>query len=187
MVKLKISSPGKSSGKASYIVNLAIIFFTVPLLLPRPAIALGPGEAAKNTVMRLAPEAAADEVAKLKQGLKLTAIERRGFWYRVETEGGGGWVKLSDVKLASSESAGAGLAAMATGRGATGNVVSTSGTRGLSAEDLSGAKPDEAALAQVQSMAISPEEAAKYADEGGLSPRQLEYVSAPTTRKKGRK
>lgn len=163
------------------------ILGSVLALVPSLVSALGAGEVTKTTVMRASPEASSGEVGKLKQGLKVTTSERRGFWYLVEAEGKSGWVKLTDVKLATGESAGAGLAAMATGRGATGNVVSTSGSRGLSAEELSSATPDHEALKAVDGMAVSLQDAEKFAQEGKLSPRQLDYLQAPATKKKGKR
>jgi hypothetical protein len=80
------------------------------------------------------------------------------------------------VRVDSAASAGAGLAALATGRGATGNVVTTSGTRGISAEDLTGAAPDAAELQEVETLAVTPEQARRFAGEAGLASRDLAYL-----------
>lgn len=124
---------------------------------------------------------------EFKQGTKVTVIERKGFWYQIDSGGQKGWLKVTEVKLDSGESATAGLAAFATGRGSTGNVVSSSGSRGLSAEELTAAKPDEAALAQVDAMKVSVDTALSFAKAGKLSSRQLAYLASPSSNKNPKK
>lgn len=142
------------------------------------AVAAGlQGTVTRDDVIRAEPLATSATVAQVKTGAKLGILERNGFWRRVEGPEGQGWLKLSSVRVESGESAGAGLAALATGRGATGNVVTTSGTRGISAEDLTGSSPDTAELQRVEALAVAPEEARVFAADGGLVPRSLAYLA----------
>ena len=129
--------------------------------------------------LRSSPEMASQIVTTLKLGTEVKMLERKGFWQKVETPQGAGWLKLSSLKLATGESATAGLAAITTGRGATGNLVSTSGTRGLSAEEMLAAQPDEKTYEAVQARPITLKDAEIFAAAGKLEPRTVEYVTPP--------
>jgi hypothetical protein len=113
---------------------------------------------------------------------KGTLIERKGFWVKIKVTNSEGWLKLSAVSVDQSESGTGGisaLAGLASGRVGTGNVVSASGTRGLSDEELKGAKPDTAALARVKKSAVSDQDALQFASAGGLRPRQIALIPPP--------
>jgi len=60
-------------------------------------------------------------------------LERQGFWVRVDVGGRVGWLKASSLNFSSTPS---GPTAIDTGRLGTGNIVSTSAARGLSAKDI---------------------------------------------------
>jgi len=60
-------------------------------------------------------------------------LERQGFWVRVDVGGRVGWLKASSLNFSSTPS---GSTAIDTGRLGTGNIVSTSAARGLSAKDI---------------------------------------------------
>lgn len=138
------------------------------------------GTITRDDVLRAGPVATAAPVGRIAQGATVDVVDRNGFWRRVNGPAGQGWLKLSSVRVDSGATAGAGLAALATGRGATGNVVTTSGTRGISAEDLTGAAPDTAELQTVEALAITPEQAHVFAGEGHLVARRVEYVRRAT-------
>lgn len=124
--------------------------------------------------------AAAGNVA---EGARFDVVERKGFWVRVKAGAATGWAKLSTVNLESGSagagSAGSVLSGLASGRAGSGNIVSTAGTRGLSAEELKASKPDMEAVAQLKRQAAPAPAAASYAQSGGLRSRQLEYLPAP--------
>lgn len=134
------------------------------------------GTVTRDDVIRAEPSATGAAVAKVKAGATVGVTDRSGFWRRVEGPAGQGWLKMSSVRVDAGGSAGAGLAALATGRGATGNVVTTSGTRGISAEELTGATPDTAELQKLEGLAVAPEQARAFAAEAGLAARSLAYV-----------
>lgn len=135
------------------------------------------GTVTRDDVIRAEPAATGASVASIKAGATVTVVQRSGFWRRVESTAGNGWLKLSSVRADSGESSGAGLAALATGRGATGNVVTTSGTRGVSAEDLVGAAPDGAELQRLEAMGVTAEQASAFASAVALTSRNFDYVS----------
>jgi hypothetical protein len=71
-------------------------------------------------------------------GTTVKVTERQGFWVRVEVGGRSGWVKASGLSFSSGSG---GSTAIDTGRLGTGNIVSTSAARGLSAKDLLNGTP----------------------------------------------
>jgi len=115
------------------------------------------GQSAFFTVddsLRAEPSPSAAVVLRLKAGQAVTLGERRGFWRRVETATGAagatGWVRLSTLRLPNAKPA-PGLAALGTGREASGNVALVSGARSVAgrgalvqAATLRAAKPDTA-------------------------------------------
>ena len=105
-------------------------------------------------------------------------VKREGFWVEVEAAGAKGWVKLSTVNMGAQSP---GLNPMDTGRSGKGNIVSTSAARGLSAKDLTLAKPDPAQFTELQKLAVSGADADKFAKFGGLSTRQIALLAASPT------
>lgn len=143
-----------------------------------------------DDVLRSEPSSAAPVVTRFKAGQAVLVGERRGFWRRVEvaagsvdTAGTAGWVRLSTLRLPNARPA-AGLAALNTGREASGNVALVSGARSVagrgalvSAEALRSAKIDASQWAsQWDSIAISrpdPAQRARFIAEGGLQRRKF--------------
>ena len=79
-----------------------------------------------------------------------------------------------------------GLLGLASGRAGTGKVVATTGIRGLSEEDLKAAKYNETELKKAESYGVTRAEAQKFAAEGKLTARKVEYLPAPGTGKEER-
>jgi len=126
-----------------------------------------------------APLASAARTGGAKAGAVAQILDRRGFWARVSVGGANGWVKLSALSL-SGASSGREIAALASGRTGSGNVVSASGGRGLdNGPDLTKGVPNPAAVAALSQLAVSQDEAERYARAGRLSTRSLAYTAAP--------
>ncbi len=123
------------------------------------------------------PAATAPATGSVKAGALVDVVARKGFWAQVRGGGGGGtgWLKLSRLSLDKGGGAGE-IAALASGRTGTGNVVSASGGRGLDAADLTGATPDNAAVAALSSASESA--AAQFAAAGNLKARSIAYLRA---------
>lgn len=133
-----------------------------------------------DDVLRAEPAATAPDAGKIEANVKVRVIERKGFWAKVSGPAATGWIKLSALNLdtnGSSSSALPSLTSLATGRVGSGNIVAAAGTRGLSADDLKTAQPDMEAVARVKAMAVPPDAAKSYAQDGGLKTRQVAYVT----------
>jgi hypothetical protein len=132
------------------------------------------------------PSTSARSTGMVRTGTVVTLLERRGFWVKIQTVSAHGWLKLSQISL-SSDATGRDIAALATGRTGTGNVVSASGGRGLdNGEDIAKATPNPAAVAQVAKLAVSPSAAEAYAQAGHLKPRRLGYTPPPRSNEETR-
>lgn len=153
-------------------------------LLPLAALAQESGTILKDDVLRVEPFVDAKTTGKVKKGGSVDILKRSGGWYQVKSGAAQGWLRMLSVRrgAAAQSSAAAeigGVAALSTGRAGTGQVVSTTGVRGLSEEELKGAKFDEAQIRKAESYAVSRADAGSYAAKGNLSARRFDYLSAP--------
>lgn len=147
-------------------------------MAPTPATVL------RETELKDKPSVDAKTLRRLPAQTRLTLIERSGGWFKVERDGAQGWVRLLHV---SSQPAGSGSAArelesvakMATGRAGSGNIVNTTGIRGLSEEQLRQSQPNPAELQRFESYGVDKEQAAAYARQHKLETRQVAELPAP--------
>jgi Bacterial SH3 domain len=131
-----------------------------------------------------APSASAAATGSLKAGAAVTVLQRQGFWVRIQGSSATGWTKMSAVSLAGSTT-GRDVAALATGRTGSGNVVSASGGRGLdNGEDLATATPAPAAVTGLARYAATQAAAEAFARAGHLQSRTLAYPPAPAAEPK---
>lgn len=154
------------------------------LLVSAVAAAQEPGVVLKDDVMRVEPYADAKTSGKLKKGAQVQITKRTSGWYQIKAGAQQGWVRMLSVRRGEpgktnvAQEVG-GVAGLATGRAGTGQVVSTTGVRGLSEEELKGAKFDAAQLAKAKSYATSAEEAQRFAQQGKLSAQRFDYLPDP--------
>ena len=120
------------------------------------ALAVEQGRANINSVIRSQPQSSAEVVGPLKQGELVTIQMRSTNWMKVKTPGHHvGWVNMLSVKLESK-----GWRQRTSGffrwfgsdnssSGSSGKESITVGIRGISEEDLANARPNYAALAEL--------------------------------------
>jgi hypothetical protein len=151
------------------------------LLLLAPALGLAePASLIRDTELRSTPASDAAVVAPLAVNARVDALERKGGWTRVRAEGGHeGWVRMLALRYAGTGEAKQGDSGVAqilnvARTGTSGTQVAT-GVRGLDAEQLAKAKPNEAALKKLQGYAASGEAAAGFAAQGKLESRKIDY------------
>jgi hypothetical protein len=151
------------------------------LLAVSTAAAAETGAALKSDSLRAEPFSDAKTVGNIARGDKLDIVEKKGAWLKVKSAKTSGWVRLLSVKrgtLGKADNA-AGVLDLASGRSGTGQVVSTTGVRGLSEEDLKAAKFNEDEMKKLEANGISADEARKFATAGHLEARKLDYLPAP--------
>lgn len=157
------------------------ILALIMLLAVSAAGAAETGTALKSDHLRAEPYGDAKPVGSIARGDKLDILDKKGAWLKVKSAGSSGWVRLLSVKrgmLGRSNNA-EGVLDLATGRAGTGQVVSTTGVRGLSEEDLKAAKFNEEEIKKLEGNGISGAEAQQFASKGGLQARKLDYLPAP--------
>lgn len=140
------------------------------LLLANISLAAETGSALKNDSMRAEPFADAKVSGAFNRGDSLEILNKKGAWLQVKSKSGTGWVRLLSVKRGASSSSNqvGGVLAAASGRAGTGQVVSTTGIRGLSAEELKAAKFNESEVKSLESYTQSAEQGRQFANAGNL-------------------
>ncbi|MFM9912089.1 MAG: SH3 domain-containing protein [Methylophilaceae bacterium] len=156
------------------------LFIILSLLVALPALG-DTGTALKADSLRAEPFSDAKTVGNISRDDKLEIMEKKGAWLKVKSAKSSGWVRLLSVKRgeASKSGSSADVLALASGRSGTGKVVSTTGVRGLSEEELKAAKFNEQEISQLESYTVNSDAARKFATSGSLSARKLEYLPDP--------
>ncbi len=140
------------------------------------------GVALKPADIRSEPYRDAIGTGSLEPGDEVEILEKKGGWYRVKTAERTGWVRMLSIRRGAPRKADLdmeGLLSLASGRAGTGRVIATTGIRGLSEEELKEAEFDEKDLELLESLTVTPEQAQRFAAEGNLVARNLEYLPAP--------
>lgn len=138
------------------------------------------GVALKADKLLAEPFADAKQLGKVAKGDAVTIQKKSGGWYHVKASGGQGWIRMLSVRRgeAAKTSGTKDLAALSTGRAGTGQIVSTTGVRGLSEEELKSARFDENELKKAESFGVSKNDAREFAQKGGLLARAFNYLAA---------
>lgn len=148
------------------------------LASPILAFAGDAGTAIKMDTLRAEPFADAKTVGSLNKNDAVEILSKKGAWLRVKSKKSTGWVRLLSVKRGgASSNSGSAIKDVASGRTGTGKVVSSTGIRGLSAEELKAAKFNEAEMKQMESYQASSSNAQSYASAGGLSASKMPYLT----------
>ena len=99
-------------------------------------------------------------------GSSVKVIRRDGFWIEVNVAGKSGWIKASQVNFASP----GGSVVIDTGRMGSGNIVSTSAARGLSAKDLLSGQPNLSDVSRLESIRVEAKDVQTFTLVGNLRP-----------------
>jgi hypothetical protein len=158
------------------------------LLLAASLAAPGAGMAAQSatinakTELRASPASDAKVLKTLAGGSAVQVLERKGGWYAAQVEPKlKGWVKMLRVSFASgSAEAGGGSALSTLGkavRSSSSGVHVGTGVRGLDEENLMNAQPKPAELEKLKKLGASEADAKKFAGQGKLASRKVDYLS----------
>ena len=141
------------------------------------ALAGEPGTALKADSMRAEPFADAKTTGSLNKGDSVDILTKKGAWLQVKSKKTTGWIRLLSVKRGSASGGSSvnGVIDVVSGRAGTGKVVSTTGIRGLSAEELKAAKFNEVEVKKMEGYTQSAGEGEQFAKAGGLSKSSLAY------------
>lgn len=142
------------------------------------ALAIETGTALKADTLRAEPFSDAKTLGTFAKGENVDILNKKGAWLQVKTKKNTGWVRLFSVKrgAASTSNQAKGVIDVASGRAGSGQVISTTGIRGLSAEELKAAKFNEEEMQKLESYTLSANDAQQFANVGGLKPIKLAYL-----------
>lgn len=142
------------------------------------AAAAETGVALKADQLRAESFSDAKVVGSVNKNDAVEILNKKGAWLQIKSAGKTGWVRLLTVKRNNTGGNNvAGVVGVATGRSGTGKVVSTTGIRGLSAEDLKTAQFNEAETKKLESYTVNADDAKQFAGNGGLSNRAYPYFT----------
>jgi len=152
----------------------------VLLLLLLPLIAAAePATVIREVEMKQAPATDAATLATLPENTAVDALERKGGWTRVKTSAGEGWVRMLSLRLGGATTAKPGASGLTqafnVARTGTSGTQTTTGVRGLDADQIANAQPNPAELAKLEKFAANREAAASFATEGKLAPTSVAY------------
>ena len=137
------------------------------------------GVALKADKLLAEPFADAKQVGTVAKGDTVTIMTKKSGWYQVNAASAKGWIRMLSVRRGAGgkTSAAKDVAALSTGRAGTGQIVSTTGVRGLNEEELKSARFDENELKKAESFGVSKNDARAFAQKGGLLARAFNYLS----------
>lgn len=162
----------------------SLILLIAGLLLAVGAHGADTGTALKTDEVKAQPFRDAKKVGAIAKGDKVQILRKQGGWLEIKVGGKQGWVRMLSVrrgeagKTDAAKEAGA-VAGLATGRTGTGQVVSTTGVRGLGEEDLKQAKFSEEEIRKAESYRVSAQAAQQFAQAAKLAPRRLAFLPEP--------
>ena len=160
-----------------YLVKTVIIIgFMTTLGASIHALAGDAATAIKMDSLRAEPFADAKIVGSLSKNDNVEILTKKGAWLQVKSKKSTGWVRLLSVKRGGTSSSGSSISDIASGRTGTGKVVSTTGIRGLSADELKAAKFNENEMKKLESHTLTPSDGQSFASAGGLNATKMSYL-----------
>lgn len=123
-------------------------------------------------------------VATLKAQSLVTVDTRQGAWAKVTTaDGKTGHLRILNLRSTTTAKGKSGVGALASvfRTGSSGTSVAT-GVKGMSAEELTGAEPNEAELQKLGTLRASDKDARQSAAQAGLKTREVAALPAPAKR-----
>ena len=169
----------KSMNKKILLLSLLTLLPTLALA-PQLALAAETGSALKADSLRAEPFNDAKTVGNIARGDSVEIITKKGAWLQVKAKKSTGWIRILSLKRGGSSTASKAKSVLdvASGRAGTGQIVATTGVRGLSAEDLKAAKFNEEEMKSMESYTESAADGNKFADAGKLKAIKFSYFAA---------
>jgi len=138
-----------------------------------------PATVIRATELKSEPASDATTVAQLAENTAVDALELKGGWTKVKTKSGDGWVKMLALRYGAQTAAkpgdsGIGRLFSAARTGSSGTTVTT-GVRGLDADQIKTAGPNEAELKKLQGFSADRQAADSFAASGKLQAQKVEY------------
>ena len=167
--------------------KILLLLLAVVLFMPGLSLAAETGSALKADVLRAEPYTDAQKTGAIARGEKLEIIGKKSAWLNVKTAKASGWVRLLSVKRGASGGGNQvkGVLDVASGRAGTGQVVATTGVRGLNEEELKNAKYNAVEVKRLEGYTQTEKQGQQFAQSGGLKAIKFDYL--PESQKEGEK
>ncbi len=167
-------------------IKILLLAASLPaLLFSGLSISAETASAIKNDSLRSEPFADAKLAGSFNRGDSLVILKKQGAWLQVKAKNATGWVRLLSVKRTSSGgNQASGVLAVASGRAGTGQVVSTTGVRGLSEQELKAAKFSETEVKTLENYTQSIEQGNQFASAANLKAITFAIIDAPKSETK---
>lgn len=153
-------------------------FILAVLLLPFLAWA-EPAMTIRAAELKKEPAIDAETVVELPENTAVDAAERKGGWVRVKARGSEGWIKMLSLRYGSPAAAKKGdtgiVQAFNVARTGSSGTQVTTGVRGLDEKQLANAQPNASELAKLEKFAAAADGAARFAANGKLASRAVDY------------
>ncbi len=136
----------------------------------------------RPTALKEKPYTDSKTLDNLAQNTRVEIIARRGSWNRIKVGDTTGWVKMLSLRLgeATQKTGDTGFKTLfnVASTGGSGSTMTT-GVRGLSEEKLHNPQPNPQALEEMHKLAVSKDEAQRFAKAGKLVAGSMDYLPAP--------
>ncbi len=153
---------------------LLLFVFLLPIVC-----AAEPATVIRATELKQEPATDAPAVAQLPENTAVDALERKGGWTRVKAPAGEGWVKMLSLRYGTPGSAKTGDSGISqlfnVARTGTSGTQVTTGVRGLDADQIKTAQPNNAELKKLEGFSANPGAASSFAASGKLEARKVDY------------
>ena len=157
----------------------ALLLGAVGLVAAATAQSQMPAVVHKASVdVRSGPDFKAAKVATLRRDTAVSIVDQQDLWYQLQLTGGAnGFVRINDVRVASTsnETSAANAQALFGGNAGKGRVTETASVRGINESTLRSARYDGAGIKRMQSYQVSPQTAAAYAQSNGWQPARIAW------------
>ncbi len=129
--------------------------------------------ASKPLKLKESPSRKAKEICSIERGQKISILQSEGLWLEITDKKQTGWVRklfVSKSEPGQNKTGGDLIAAVSlgTGRRGSGNIVSSTGVRGLDADSLLEAKFDDSQFKILLSYQTTAIEAKKFAKQKNI-------------------
>ncbi len=140
----------------------------------------------RSTTLKAKPYSDAKTLAELDEKTAVLIVGRHGSWSKIKVEEKTGWVKMLSLRLGdpfqkTGDTGVKSLFSLAS-TGSAGHSTMTSGVRGLNEERLHDPKPNPQAFEELHTLAVSKEDAQKFARAGKLTAAKMDYLPAPAAK-----
>ena len=157
--------------------SIGTTMFVLALLLPFAAHAAERGAVIRAGDLKEKPFIDAPATAQLAADQQVNVLARQGGWVQVESGGKTGWLRMLNLRMASTGPAKpAGKQASILRTGSSGKTVTT-GIKGVDEEDIRNATVNYAELQILSTLAVPAAEATANAQASGLKESKVSYLS----------